>query len=53
MPGLGQHFIGAALHGDDNLAIGITAFYAALIVAFNIFVDIVQAMLNPRIGLKT
>lgn len=52
VPGLGQHFISSALHRDDTLAIGITAFYAALIVLFNLLVDVIQAALNPRIRLR-
>lgn len=53
IPGLGQHFISSALHRDDTLAVGITVLFAALIVVFNMLVDIIQAMLNPRIGLKS
>ncbi len=53
IPGLGRHFITSAQSRDDNLAIGITAFYAALIVLFNILVDVLQAKLNPRISLKS
>lgn len=53
IPGLGQHFISAAVNRDDNLAMATAAFYAALIVAFNLLVDIIQAMLNPRIGFKS
>ncbi len=51
VPGLGQFFIAAAINGDHNLAIAISAFYASLIVAFNLVVDILQALLNPRIRL--
>jgi len=53
IPGLGQHFVASALHGDDTLASWITAFYAALIVAFNFLVDVIQAALNPRIKLDS
>lgn len=53
VPGLGQHFVSSATNGDHPLAMGTAAFYALLIVAFNLLVDIAQAMLNPRIGLKT
>lgn len=53
VPGLGQHFVSSALERDDFVAIGITVFFAALIVGFNILVDLVQALVNPRIGLKT
>lgn len=53
IPGLGQHFISAAVNRDDNLAMATAAFYAALIVGFNFVVDIIQAMLNPKIGFKS
>lgn len=53
IPGLGQHFISAAVNGDHNLAMATAAFYAALIVAFNLLVDVIQAALNPKIGFKS
>jgi len=53
IPGLGQHFISAAINRDYALATVTAAFYAALIVAFNLLVDIIQATINPRIGLKS
>jgi len=52
LPGLGQFFIAASVNHDDELAIAISAFYAALIVSFNLLVDILQAALNPRIRLQ-
>lgn len=52
LPGLGQFFIAAATNGDHQLTIAISVFYAALIVSFNLIVDILQAMLNPRIRLQ-
>ena len=52
LPGLGQFFIAAATNGDHQLTIAISVFYAALIVSFNLLVDILQAALNPRIRLQ-
>jgi oligopeptide transport system permease protein len=52
LPGLGRHFISSALHKDFTLAMGLAAFFAALIVFFNLLVDILQAWLNPRIRLN-
>ncbi|MDZ4290212.1 MAG: ABC transporter permease [Prosthecobacter sp.] len=52
LPGLGQHFVGAALNRDYDLAMATAAFYAVLIVGFNLLVDFIQALLNPRIGFK-
>lgn len=51
LPGLGRHFINSALHKDFTLAMALAAFFAALIVVFNLLVDILQAWLNPRIRL--
>ncbi|MFM7603776.1 MAG: ABC transporter permease [Prosthecobacter sp.] len=51
LPGLGQFFIASAINRDMNLAIAISVFYAALIVLFNLVVDLMQAWLNPRIRL--
>lgn len=51
LPGLGQFFISAAQNGDHQLTIGLSVFYASLIVLFNLLVDILQAWLNPRIRL--
>lgn len=52
LPGLGRHFISSALHKDFTLAMALAAFFATLIVVFNLLVDILQAYLNPRIRLK-
>jgi oligopeptide transport system permease protein len=52
LPGLGQHFVGAAVNRNFELAMATAAFYALLIVAFNLLVDVVQALLNPRIGFQ-
>ena len=52
LPGLGRHFINSALHKDFTLAMALAAFFATLIVVFNLIVDILQAWLNPRIRLK-
>lgn len=52
LPGLGQHFVGAAVNRDYDLAMATAAFYALLIVSFNLLVDFLQALLNPRIGFK-
>jgi oligopeptide transport system permease protein len=52
IPGLGQHFVSAAVNRDLTLTMATAALYAAMIVGFNFIVDVVQALLNPRIGFK-
>jgi oligopeptide transport system permease protein len=52
IPGLGQHFINSANNKDMTLATTCAAFYAVLICGFNLLVDVLQALLNPRVGFK-
>ncbi len=49
IPGLGRHFIEAAINRDYTLVLGTVLFYATLILMLNLIVDILQAWLNPRI----
>jgi len=51
--GLGQDLIGAALNDDLPLVVGITIFATLAVIVFNFIVDIVYAMLDPRIRLVT
>jgi oligopeptide transport system permease protein len=52
LPGLGRHFINAALNRDYTLVMGIVIFYATLVVALNLVVDLLQAALDPRVRLS-
>ncbi len=49
IPGLGTEFVRAALNRDYTLVLGIVIFYAALIIAFNLVVDILYGALDPRV----
>ena len=49
IPGLGRFFITSAFNRDYTLVLGTVLFYAVLIIAFNLFVDIVQVWLNPKL----
>ena len=53
IPGLGQHFITSAFNRDYTMVMGVVLFYAVLIIAFNLLVDIIQALLNPRIQFES
>jgi oligopeptide transport system permease protein len=48
IPGLGQHFVAAAINRNYELAMATAAFYAVWIVFFNVLVDGLQWLLNPR-----
>ena len=49
IPGIGQFFVNGALNRDYTLVLGITIFYAALIVFLNLAVDLLYGFFDPRI----
>ncbi|MDZ4858638.1 MAG: ABC transporter permease [Candidatus Hydrogenedentes bacterium] len=49
IPGLGKQFVEAAFNRDYTMLLGAVLFYAVLILAFNLIVDIAQAWLDPRV----
>jgi len=49
VPGLGQHFVNAALNHDPGLILSTVLVLAALLIAFNIMVDVLYAWVDPRI----
>ena len=49
IPGLGRFFIMAAFNRDYMMIMGIVVFYAFIIILLNTVVDILLAMLNPRL----
>lgn len=52
IPGLGRYFVNAAFNRDYTMVLGAVIFYAALIVLFNLIVDLVLAWMNPRLKLE-
>ena len=48
-PGLGRFFITGALNRDYTLVMGVVVFYGVLIIAFNFFVDLAYAWLDPKV----
>ena len=49
IPGLGQFFVRGALNRDYTLVLGIVVFYAALVIALNLVVDVLYAVIDPRV----
>ncbi len=49
LPGMGRHLVQGALNRDYTLVMGMVIVYAALMIAFNLLADVVQASLDPRI----
>ena len=49
IPGLGRFFVMAGFNRDYTMVMGTVLFYAALIIAMNLLVDIAQVWLNPKL----
>jgi oligopeptide transport system permease protein len=49
IPGIGRHFVQGALNRDYTLVMGVVIFYGALIIAFNLAVDLLYGFLDPRV----
>lgn len=52
IPGLGTHFVQAALQKDYTLAMGLVMLYTVLLYAMNWLVDVSYALLDPRVKLE-
>ncbi len=48
VPGLGQHFVDSALNLDRGLILGTVLIYAAILIVFNLLVDVVYVLADPR-----
>lgn len=49
IPGVGRHFVQAALNRDYTLVLGVVLLYGTLIVLFNMLVDLLYGVLDPRV----
>jgi oligopeptide transport system permease protein len=49
IPGVGQFFVRGAINRDYTLVLGIVIFYAALVVALNLIVDVLYGFVDPRV----
>ncbi len=49
VPGMGQHFVAAVQNKDLFLIIGVVMIYAAMLVLFNLAVDVLYRWVDPRI----
>ncbi len=52
IPGLGWHFVQAALQRDLTLAMGLVLLYTVLLYTLNFLVDLSYGILDPRVELK-
>jgi oligopeptide transport system permease protein len=49
VPGLGRHFVNSVLNRDQTLILGIVMVYSAMLLLFNLLVDIGYTVVDPRI----
>ncbi len=49
IPGLGQHFVNSVLNRDQTLILGVVMVYSALLLTFNLLVDVGYAFVDPRV----
>lgn len=52
IPGIAKHFILAVTNRDYPLIMGVTLVYAVLLIVANIIVDVLYAVIDPRIKLS-
>ena len=51
VPGMGQHFVNAAIARDEFLLLGVSLFFGFLIIIMNLMSDILTGILDPRVRL--
>ncbi|MGN6506354.1 MAG: ABC transporter permease [Tepidisphaeraceae bacterium] len=49
IPGLGQHFVNSVLNRDQTLILGVVLVYSAFVLLFNLLVDLLYGIIDPRI----
>ncbi len=49
IPGLGRVYVQSILDRDYPVVLGLTLFYAALLLAFNLLADVAHPLLDPRV----
>lgn len=49
IPGIGRYFVDGALNRDYTLVMGVVIFYGVLIILFNLAVDLLYGVLDPRV----
>jgi len=52
VPGIGRYFVNGALNRDYPVVMGVVIFYAVLIMALNLIVDLVYGFLDPRVKVE-
>ena len=50
IPGIGRYFVQGALNRDYTLVMGVVIFYGVLIIGFNLIVDVLYGVLDPKLA---
>jgi oligopeptide transport system permease protein len=53
IPGLGNYFVNSIYNRDYFVILGLTVFYASILLLLNLTVDIIYAVVDPRIKLAS
>jgi oligopeptide transport system permease protein len=53
IPGVGRYFVQGSLNRDYTLVMGVVVLYASLIILFNLAVDLLYRVLDPKLGRAT
>lgn len=51
IPGLGKYYIGSIIDRDYTMVLGVTIFYAAFLILMILIMDLVYALVDPKIKL--
>jgi oligopeptide transport system permease protein len=49
IPGIGRYFVSSALNRDYTLVMGVVITYGAAVILFNLLVDLVYGLLDPKV----
>ena len=52
VPGIGRYFVNGALNRDYPVVMGVVIFYAMLIIALNLIVDLIYGFFDPRVKVE-
>ena len=52
IPGMGTFFVNSALNRDYTLAMGTVLLYSGLLITLNLLVDVMYAVIDPRVELR-
>lgn len=52
IPGLGRYYVNSIIDRDYTMVLGITVFYSAFLILMMLVMDIIYAMVDPKISLR-